>query len=410
MSHPGSRPPGWPLTLASLVCLTLPSCGETTAPHDVPGPTTARTLGIGGHHGCSLTADDRALCWGRADAGQLGIGVTPLESPVVQVASGETRFTSIAAGGLHTCALTAAGEAWCWGANDVGQAGLPAAITQPCGEPIHGWLCVPSPHPVETTLRFDVLVAGGANTCGFARDGMAYCWGSNGVGQLGTPTGEMCDGTPCARTPVALPAAPPLRTLALGSAAHLCGLTADGTAYCWGANGGGQLGIGSVGGAHQTPEAVTGGLRFRAIAVGGEHTCAIATHGAAWCWGRDILPPGEGGVSFSSSPVAIEDSPAFADLITGSWAACGITAAGRTFCWGINSAGEMGVTPAGLTTRFNTPMEMAGSPRWTLLEGTLATFCGVDAERDTWCWGHGADGELGRGHQFSTTPIRIALP
>jgi alpha-tubulin suppressor-like RCC1 family protein len=190
----------------------------------------------------------------------------------------------------------------------------------------------------------------------------------------------------------------------------MCGLTADGTAYCWGANAGGQLGLGAVGGTHQTPEPVTGGLRFKAIAVGGEHTCGISTDGAPWCWGRDILPPGEGGVSLSPSPVAIEDSPAFETVITGSWAACGLSSAGRTFCWGINAQGEMGVTPAGLNTRFTTPVEMAGSPRWTLIAGTLGTFCGVDGLGDTWCWGHGKDGELGSGQDFSSTPIRIDLP
>jgi alpha-tubulin suppressor-like RCC1 family protein len=115
-------------------------------------------------------------------------------------------------------------------------------------------------------------------------------------------------------------------------------------------------------------------------------------------------------VSFSPSPVAIEDSPAFADLITGSWAACGRTAAGRVYCWGINAQGEMGVTPAGLNTRFNTPVEMAGSPRWTRIAGALGTFCGVDAAEDTWCWGHGKDGELGGNQDFSTIPIRIGLP
>jgi alpha-tubulin suppressor-like RCC1 family protein len=406
IAHLTGRFAPWPLALA---CLALSSCGDTTAPHDLPDSPAPRSLAVGGHHGCHLTADGRAFCWGRADAGQLGTGATPPDSPVVPVASGDTRFTSITAGGLHTCALTGEGQAWCWGANEVGETGLPAAITGPCGEPIHGWLCVPSPHPVETTLRFDVLVAGADNTCGFVEDGAIYCWGSNGAGQLGPPTGETCDGTPCAHTPVALPAEPRLRTLALGSG-HICGLTANGTAYCWGANGGGQLGLGEVGGSHRTPEAVTGGLRFKAIAVGAEHTCGITTDGAPWCWGRDILPPGEGGVSFSSSPVAIADSPVFADVMTGSWAACGITAAGRVFCWGINAQGEMGVTPVGLSTRFDTPVEMTGSPRWTLIEGAFATFCGVDGDGATWCWGHGADEELGSGHEFSTAPIRIALP
>jgi alpha-tubulin suppressor-like RCC1 family protein len=387
--------------------LALGGCGDATSPDGQPQATTAATLAIGGRHGCRITTDGRTRCWGRADAGQLGIGVTPLRSTPVEVASGETRFASVAAGGLHSCALTADGQAWCWGQNDVGQAGLPAAITIACGEPIHGWQCVPSPHPLETTLRFSALVAGGSNTCGFARDGAIYCWGSNGAGQLGPATAESCDGAPCSRTLVALPAETRFRSLALGSAAHFCGLTADGTAYCWGSNSGGQLGVGSAGGSRDAPVAVTGGLKFTVIAVGGEHTCALDTAGAAWCWGRDILPAGDGGISFSAVPVAILDSPAFVNLITGTWAACGRTAAGSVSCWGINAYGEMGFAPTGLDTRYGTPQPMSGGWHWSGIAGSYATFCGLDDAGSTWCWGHGRDGELGAETDYSTLPVRI---
>jgi alpha-tubulin suppressor-like RCC1 family protein len=394
-----------PTYLVSMVVL-LTACGESTAP-DRPGAPSGVGLSVGGHHACRLTADGHALCWGRADAGQLGIGTTPLRSEPVQVVAGATRFTSVAAGGLHSCALTADGEAWCWGQNAAGQAGLSAALTQPCGEPIHGWQCVPGPHAVETTLRFDVLVAGGANTCGFARSGGIYCWGSNGAGQLGAAASDTCDGAPCSRTPVPLPSEPRLRTLALGSAAHFCGLTNTGAAYCWGSNSGGQLGIGTVGGTRDAPAAVSGGLSFKAIAVGGEHTCAVAADGAAWCWGRDILPAGAGGISFSAVPVAIGQSPAFTDLITGTWAACGRTAAGSVSCWGINAHGEIGTTPAGLNARYDTPQPLAGGTRWSLIAGSLATFCGLDDIGGTRCWGDGSSGELGTDLDATTLPVRV---
>jgi alpha-tubulin suppressor-like RCC1 family protein len=408
MCHVSGRQRSWRLTFAACFAfLFLLSCSDSTAPGNGPQPSTGLALAIGGRHGCRLTTDGRALCWGRADAGQLGIGATPLRSPTVQVSSGSTRFASITAGGLHTCALTAEGQAWCWGENGAGQAGFPAAMTLACGEPIHGWQCVPSPHAIETVLRFDALVAGGANTCGFDRDGAIYCWGSNAAGQLGAATTETCDGVSCSRTPLALPTEPKLRALALGTAAHICGLTAEGAAYCWGSNASGQLGLGTAGESRDVPTAVIGERRFKAIAVGGEHTCALTTDGNPWCWGRDILPPGEGGQSFSATPVAIESSPPFVDLITGTWAACGRTAAGSVHCWGINAYGEMGITPTGLNTRFSTPQEMAGSPRWTTISGSWATFCGLDAAGDTWCWGHGADGELGPAHDNSAVPVRI---
>jgi len=409
MGYLSGRPRRRRLALAAcLAFLGVQGCSDTTtAPSELPEPTTGLTLSIGGRHGCRLAGDGRALCWGRADAGQLGIGTTPLRSTAVPVSSGDISFTSIAAGGLHTCALTAEGEAWCWGQNDAGQAGLPLGMNQPCGEPIHGWQCVPIPHPVETSLRFDALVAGGANTCGFARDGGIYCWGSNGQGQLG-PVSESCGESSCySHTPVALPAEPKLTALALGNAAHLCGLTAQGVAYCWGSNLSGELGIGAAGEEREIPTPVVGGLKFKAIAVGGAHTCALATDGKPWCWGRDILPAGEAGESFTATPVAIENSPTFVDLITGTWAACGRTAAGSVYCWGTNAFGEMGTTPAGLNVRHDIPQQMTGDPRWTTISGLWATFCGLDSAGETWCWGHGADGELGGSQDYSTVPVRI---
>lgn len=406
-SHPSGRPAPLGLCAFALTTALLLGCSDSTAPGEALPPWARMALGVGSRHACRVTADGGVVCWGRADAGQLGIGSTPVRSLPVAAPAGEVRFVSVAAGGLHTCALTAEGEAWCWGANDAGQSGLPEAMTESCGEFIHGWKCVPTPHPVTTSLRFHALVAGAANTCGFTAEGSVYCWGSNVAGQLGTGRFDTCEGVPCSRTPVALGAEPGLRVLALGSAAHLCGLTAGGEAYCWGSNTAGQLGTGEVGGSRAGPVAVAGARRFKAIAVGGQHTCALARDGKPWCWGRDILPPGQDGVSLSATPVPIGSSPVFEDLVTGTWAACGRTGSGSLHCWGINANGEMGITPVGLTTRFGTPQLMLRDPRWTTVVGGWGTFCGLDAADETWCWGHGADGELGAELEYSSTPVRI---
>lgn len=385
--------------------ILISACGDSTGPSEIPGPEPS-ALAVGGHHACFLLENGGLRCWGRADAGQLGIDSTPFSATASPVSADGMTFTNVAAGGLHTCALTEDGSAWCWGQNGSGQAGVPISENQVCGEPVHGWRCVPSPRPVATDQRFTALVAGGSNTCGFNLDGLIYCWGANGSGQIGVAAMDDCGGSPCSWSPIAL-AGPAFRVLALGSSAHVCGLTADGKAYCWGSNGGGQLGMGDLGGTRSLAETVAGGHRFKAIAVGGEHTCALDTEGKPWCWGRDILPPGDGGVSQSSVPVAIEGSPLFDDLITGTWAACGRTAVGRVWCWGTNAYGEMGVTPAGLNVRYDTPTEMAGHPEWEVLKGAAASFCGMDPAGATWCWGYGAFGELGAGHESSADPVRV---
>jgi alpha-tubulin suppressor-like RCC1 family protein len=394
-----------------LLCVGLPAfllgCSDSTGPDSAPATPVPAILAAGGHHICRILDDGSAFCWGRADAGQVGADSTPVISAPVRVSSGNVRFTSITTGPLHTCALTADGEPWCWGQNDVGQTGFPLTMNQVCGNPIHGWQCIPSPHPLSTALRFRLLVAGSGNTCGFATDGTTYCWGSNASGQLGSTTTDLCDGAPCSIAPIALPAQPKLRVLALGSGAHFCGLTAEGSAYCWGSNANGQLGVGAVGENRDVPTLVVAPTKFKAIAVGGQHTCALGTNGEPWCWGADILPPGSGGVSLSATPVAIADSPSFIDLITGTWAACGRTSVGTVFCWGINAYGEMGVTPSGLSTRYSTPQQMATDLRWSSLAGSHGTFCGLTQQEETWCWGFGDYGELGPIHQASSSPVRI---
>ncbi len=70
---------------------------------------------------------------------------------------------------------------------------------------------------------------------------------------------------------------------------HTCALTTSGQAYCWGDDESGELGDGSSNYAtevHQLlPTPVTGGQPFATVRPGADHTCAVATSGAAYCWG-----------------------------------------------------------------------------------------------------------------------------
>jgi alpha-tubulin suppressor-like RCC1 family protein len=67
--------------------------------------------------------------------------------------------------------------------------------------------------------------------------------------------------------------------------AHACALATTGAAYCWGDNSDGDLGSGSYSTTGATPVAVTGGLTFNTILAGGASTCAYTTANAMYCWG-----------------------------------------------------------------------------------------------------------------------------
>jgi len=225
------------VTFASLAS-TAPNCGLTSSgvaycsrgtdstPVAVPGGLTFASL-TGRGRICGLTGSGVAYCWDDA----------PSAAPVA-VAGGLT-FTMLTAGSGHTCGLTSAGAAYCWGNNAYGQLG-------------HGdTLSTTAPVPVTGGLTFASLAASDYHTCGLTSAGAAYCWGSNWSGELGD--GEEYSGTERS-APVAVLGGVAFVSLT-GGQMHTCGVTAAGAAYCWGSNGNGQLGVGPSGD-HLTPALV----------------------------------------------------------------------------------------------------------------------------------------------------------
>src|SRR5207244_554717 len=77
----------------------------------------------GDRHTCARKADGTAWCWGLNLSGQLGLGDTVNRTSPAQLTGLGTGTASIAAGGLHACAMESDGSVWCWGANDYGQLG-----------------------------------------------------------------------------------------------------------------------------------------------------------------------------------------------------------------------------------------------------------------------------------------------
>lgn len=216
---------------------------DGTAARQRPRPTAVvgglafTSLTAGAFYTCALAAGGRAYCWGRNGNGQLGDS-TRTDRLTPAAVTSRVAFVSLAAGERHTCGITAAGEAYCWGRNFEGQLGDGTNADRL------------SPTPVSGGLRFTALAAGHSHTCGLTAGGEAYCWGANGAGQLGS-TGDprtcVAHGVgsfPCSNEPRRVVGGLSFVSLA-GGAAHTCALTREGRAYCWGGNDLGQLGDGT---------------------------------------------------------------------------------------------------------------------------------------------------------------------
>ncbi len=342
------------------------------------------SVSAGGFHTCGVTTGGAAYCWGdNSRASQLGDGNLDSYDSVPVLVSGGLTFTSLSAGYQHTCGVTTGGAAYCWGDNSLGQLG-------------NGMGSAPASRPVLVSggLMFASVSAGADHTCGVTTSGVAYCWGYNYYGALGTGSTALGRSD---SVPVAVSGGLTFALVSAGSQ-HTCGITLAGAAYCWGYNNQCSVGNGtcSVSG-DSTPRPVSGGLTFATLRASGFHTCGLTTSGAAYCWGWNADGQlGDGSTTNRAVPVPIAGALAFASVSAGGEQTCGVTTGGAAYCWGSNRFGQLGngVTTSSLTPD-STPVPVTGALTFSSVSSGEAHICGLTTSGVAYCWGDNRSGALG---------------
>jgi alpha-tubulin suppressor-like RCC1 family protein len=268
---------------------------------------------VGGRHSCVRRAGALPVCWGEYVSGELGNGnATDYPEDGIALASelegkvSPDDIKAIIVGDRHSCAHLVSGRLWCWGRNDLGQAG------QPLTEEV---VLTPVEH-IGLGVA-ETVISGAAHMCALVENEGAYCFGEATFGQLGVGPFD-ADDIPkcgdyanCTPTPVKvieedLPAA--IEQLAAG-ADFTCARLGNGDVYCWGRNQLGQLGPKPVTTVSLVPVKVAG-LNGKAVqlAAGSGHVCAILEDHSVMCWGRNDtgqLGAAPGGAVFSAMPVTV---------------------------------------------------------------------------------------------------------
>jgi alpha-tubulin suppressor-like RCC1 family protein len=311
--------------------------GRVGAPVLTPGPVAGdlvfTTLTASSGHACGLTTDGAAYCWGSNEHGETGTGTAGESVPAPAPVQTALRFTRISAQGdsayiNSTCALTAAGEAWCWGENSHGKLG--DGTTTNSAVPVR----------VQSDVPFASIETGYFHSCALATTGELWCWGEQEIdpGAFGArPTGLYT-------TPVALHDDFRFTDVAAGWN-YTCGVTAEHAAYCWGTNFSGGLGRDQTTASSAVPLPVTGGHSFLAVSAAGyEEVHALTPDGVVYRWG-DI-----GFNNVQPTPVPVTDLR-FAQVDSGDdpfdedWkGACGIVDGNAVYC--VRDDGQVRGVPA----------------------------------------------------------------
>ena len=338
---------------------------NSATPVPVSGGLTFATVSAGGNHTCGVTSAGIAYCWGENGSGQLGNATTTNSATPVPI-SGGLGFATVSAGGNHTCGVTSAGSAYCWGSNSAGQLGNGTTINSATLVPVSGELRFVKGF---TSDALDPSISsGGSHTCGIdiktTGDRTIYCWGNNDAGQLGN--GTLVNSS----VPVAIEIIDHWSDLTAGSN-HTCAVLIRGSPltvlfdYCWGDNSSGQLGDGTTTNRAAPVLLPTG---FAPLSAGTLYSCAALLTGP-FCWGNNGAGQlGNGTMTNSATPVPVSGGLDFATISAGGRHACGVTrsdpisspaAAGAVYCWGDNTFGQLGNS---WTTTSSVPVNVAGPP------------------------------------------------
>lgn len=360
-------------------------------------------LSTGNVHTCGVTAAGAAWCWGYDADGELGGGTTNFAASPVAVTGGHL-FASVTTGVDHSCGLAAGGAAWCWGRNSSGQLGDGTGT----GSAV--------PVAVSGSLSFANVSAGIMHTCGATTGGAAYCWGYNQAGELGNGSNAQ------SLAPVAVSGGLSFTQVSAGTnyddagnGSQTCGVTTTGAVYCWGYNHFGQLGNGTTT-SSSTPVAISSALAFASVSAGNLYSCAVTTAGAAWCWGSNVYGQlGNGTTTSSTTPVLVAGGHVFQSLSARGYHTCGVTTGGAAWCWGFNGAGELG---NGTTTSSSVPTLVSGSLHFAnvtsgggYVGGSVGYSCGVTTTGYGYCWGSNYYGQFGNGTYYdSSVPVQVTNP
>ncbi len=272
---------------------------------NLPAGTKVTAIAAGAEHNLAVTSTGAVLAWGYNAYGQLGNGGTGASDVPVNVSLPTgTNVTAVAAGALHSLALTSTGTVLAWGYNVDGELGDGSTTN--------------SDVPVKVNLppgtKVTAVAAGGYYSLALTSTGAVLAWGYNADGELGDGNRTSSD----VPVKVKLPAGRKVTAVAAGGLlegvgadtvgpGHSLAVISTGAVLAWGYNADGELGDGNRT-SSDVPVKVKlpAGRKVTAVAAGELNSLAVTSTGGVLAWGGNNFGQlGDASYEWSDVPVHV---------------------------------------------------------------------------------------------------------
>ncbi len=311
--------------------------------------------------------------------------------------------TDVTIGHRYICQTKYDKSIWCSGENDNGELGNGSA-----------GLDQRTPTQVKEAAGplTDVSYLGVAYdaSCAIRANGNVYCWGIGGDGQLGNGGATMGQSTVPLR--VVMQNGMPVTGIVelAGGYGHVCGRDMAGDVWCWGRNGQGQLGNGTITPANQNFATrvlnTMGGTPFTGatkLIAGGDFTCVTKNTDQLWCWGADY--DGQLGDNATANRLVPFMAAKTTSASAGIFHLCILNADSSVSCAGANYHAQVGNGTGGAfngsdqKTFEKVLVEPGGAPmtgaKQVVTGGPMS--CAVMMDDSVKCWGDSFFGQTGTG-------------
>ena len=277
------------------------------------------------------------------------------------------------------------GTLWSWGNNTNGTLGLNDVVFRSSPTQIPG-----------TTWKYDSRFAlGGLKFSKFAikTDGTLWAWGSNSAnGVLGLNQYDVK-----ISSPTQIPGST-WSTVEGGNSTYMAAATkTDGTAWVWGYNGYGAMGVNQPTNYRRSSPVQIPGTTWSRIAPSDQFytTMGVKSDGTLWSMGAGTdgsLGLNQPSNTYLSSPTQIPGTTWTTEITGGNKTWLAVKSDGTLWTWGENSSGTLGQNQAyAQLSAASSPIQIPGTWKHAARLGHGSVMA-AKTDGTLWAWGYNADG------------------